>query len=274
MFEKTYGGIVEHSMPGHPNDAGAIMLSWAAMRVTASATQLFTEPATVTLGGSLLKDDAIAARFDASSDAFVSAVEMTLKRTGTLANAGEYVSVEVWEGSATLPTVKVGTLGVLENADLGVGAYAQVTRWADRAFPITTDKGYIVLNAAGCTGAGSFDWASDNPPTAAGHAAYNDATGLWTTANGILCCTIWEGSQFLRICGLQEAKNYPGGAAPVEYEFEAEEDSRLLTVHVAGIKGGWFLPLTARDTIGFADRVTVLLPVTSVIGERALVDNS
>ena len=274
LIDKTYGGIVAHTAPGHLGDA-IITLPWSEMYARPSDIQLQTEAVTAVQVASILAGHAMAAEVPvptaaASTFAGVSAVQMTLRRN---ASATGLVSVEVWDESATLPYRKVGQLGVIDVATDLSAAWQEITIWSDVAWPLFAPGGWVVLNGAGITGAGgAVQWAGDVAP-ASGHATWDHATGVWTLHDGVFSMTAWQGSPFYIFCGMSGAYCYPGGIGPQTRDFEDNDSHRYEVIVPEMPTGQYILKPLARDDEGLIVNAKLLLQVIDEVGDQILTED-
>jgi len=264
--DRTHGGIVVHTSPGHPGDEiWRLPFTW--LDAAPQKTMIRTYAPTAVVADTIAPDEALGYQIDLGAGDFgaISAATMTLKRS---APGAGLLSVEVWEKDvADEPATKIGLLGILDVATDLSTVWQEITVWSDRhAWPFFPPYGgYLVLNGNLLT-AGTISWAGEGA-TANAHAKWSAAA--WALANGELSATVWQGGDFLVLRGFQEAYCYMDGAGPQQWTMELDDGSRF-KVYVVDIDGDQLLPpLGFSSPAGVLNAIAAIQPVSET-GQQGL----
>jgi hypothetical protein len=262
QIDQTYGGAIAHRQSGHLSDVPCIVaFDGLDLLVKHLEVQRHTGVTGIQL---LAADEAVAIRVDVGAGAFaaVSWFETRLVRAGDISGP---VSVEVWDrvGAEGHPEHKVGLLGSFEASDVEVApSFSVVDVWAEIAWPLLPLGGWIVLNAAACTGAGTLDLAGENWPGAKAVRHYTVAAGWHALNDKMANSWVYQGSQPLVLRGMAAAYCHPGGESSQvrtlvlddsrEFSVVAESFTYETEIHPWGTSAASWSGLTGQCQLALA----------------------
>jgi len=226
--EGTLTGVIAHSLAGHPGD-NELLLEWDALPSGPALTIVRSYGDINVMCDNLALGESLAYRIPVAGFNAISAARLWLQSVAPVLG---YLTVEVWEDTGGVPTTRLGIIGHIDTADIGIAWEAHEV-YADAAYPCDPALAWLVLSGAGMTGAGQIQWGG-TPGAGAGYAKYTIAGG-WGALAGELSATAWQGGQFCILRGLCGAQ---GGG--VVYQVDLG-DGQLYSAIIADV--------TARQTV-------------------------
>ena len=269
--DPTYGGAVIHTSPGALSDE-VYSLQFDALDGAPDKILVFNRDLLVPTPDevTVYPGQAYGLRFPITAPDFraVSAGLLYLRRA---AEAAGQLSFEVWDRIGDLPSTKVGTLGLMDVADITADpGWTECHIASHLAFPLQAPGGYLVLNAALLT-TNSIYVAGDVFGGTSG-VRYIPGSG-WQAEGFLVSGALWQGGQHCVLAGLAAAYSYPGGPGPLERTFTLDDEGyRRYLCFVAGFETGTEL-WSPGNEITFKNSVLDLM-ITGQVGEQGLAESA
>jgi hypothetical protein len=235
--ESAMTGVVLYHSAGHPGDENTI-LEWDYMDASPAKTLLLGGIDSSALTLNLTTGMWFAQRLSPAALVGISAGRIYAKEVA--GGCAGRLQFEIWTRNTGTgaPAAKLGVIGSLDVTDL-TGVWTGYDFYsAAFGFPVMpTDDGFIVVNGANVTGAGTIGlggYASAN--------SYWSGTANWSeTANKQISISAWIGGPFLFWQGLAKSAGVWGPTATLDLE-----DGQLYTAAILDVNGKVRIQPTAR----------------------------